>query len=97
MTSYLETLLIDCMKAQGLDVATAERAAAVVVRVEVAAGVVSQSSLDLWERDARLYHLRGQGIGCTVLGTRFAMSRAQVFERIKSHAKRRRNALVSVA
>ena len=85
--TYLETLLADVM---GITEAQAKKAVEVLMRVEV----VSHSAVERFERDAKLYRLRGEGLGCTTLAMRFTMSRTQVFDAIRSHAKRRRAVLL---
>lgn len=91
--SYAQQLLTDCLVAQGLDPEAAGRAVAVVLGAAVAADLIQSGRLETWERDAKIYHLRGQRVTCVDLAVRFAMNRATIFEAIRRHHGRRRKAL----
>jgi len=91
--SYARQLLTECFAAGGMDIATATRAADLALTTCVAAGLVAEERLDVWEREARVYHLRGQRLTVEVISARVCLGRSQVFEAIKRHQKRRRAAL----
>lgn len=97
MSSFAQQLLTDILQAQGADEPTARRFAQAVLVAEVAAELLSVAKLDAWERDARIYHLRGQRVKCVDLASRFTMNRATVFAAIRRHQARRRAALRTVA
>jgi len=86
--TYLEDLLMDAIS--GITPAQARQALEVLQRVEV----ITHASVERFERDAKLYQLRGSGLGCTILAARFSMPRECVFRAIREHAKRRRAVLL---
>jgi hypothetical protein len=59
----------------------------------VAAGLVPVRVLEAWERDAHIYHLRGQRLTVATISVRLSLHRATVFEAIRRHQKARRAAL----
>lgn len=93
MTSFANQLLTDCLIAQGMDPQRAAKTVSVVLETAVAAEIVERKTLDLWERDAMIYHRRGIGARPSDLETGFQMSRCSIFLIIRRHAKRRRAAL----
>lgn len=93
MSQYAHQLLTDCLVAQGVDPEAAARAVELLLSAAVAADLIQVTRLDNWERDARIYHLRGQRVTCVDIAARFTMNRATVFEAIRRHQSRRRAAL----
>lgn len=83
---HLAELLSECAD---LDGTKADRVIQVLIRV----GVISQKSVEMFERDARIYKLRRGGLRPCDLMVRFGMSRTRLFEAIKRHEKRSREAL----
>ena len=74
--------------------AQAKRLARLAVETLLAVQLVTVNALDRFERDAKLYHLRGRGIMPQELRERFNnLSRTQIFEAIRKHGKLRRAAL----
>jgi hypothetical protein len=71
----------------------AKRAVAMVLEVAIQAEIIEHHVLDMWERDAAIYHRRGVGALPSALSTGFSVSRATIFLRLRLHAKRRRAAL----
>ena len=91
--SYAQQLLVECFSAGGMDPETAAKAAEIAMATCVAAGIVALDRLDTWEREARIYHLRGQRVTAVVVSIRLQVSLRSVFEATKRHTKRRRAAL----
>ncbi len=91
--SYAQQLLTECFAAGGMDLELAARAAELALATCVAAGLVASDRLDVWEREARIYHLRGQRVTAVVVSVRLQVSLRSVFEATKRHQKRRRAAL----
>lgn len=91
--SYAEKLLTDILTAQGVDPVTAARAAKTILVAEVAAGIATATALEVVDRDAHVYGLRGKGLSCTVIGERISIRRERVVEAIRRHAGRRRATL----
>lgn len=94
---HLVDLLATALTARGWPSDATQRLAREVLDVALAAGVVSRSSLDQWERDAQIYHLRSHGLSAAVIGVRINLRRSQVFEAVRRHTKRRRAALKLVS
>lgn len=90
---YAVQLLADILVAQGLDPERAVRTAEQAMAAQVAAGLVAAKTIELVDRDARIYHLRGQRVSTVALADRFAMNRSNVFEAIRRHQSRRRMVL----
>lgn len=91
MSHYLQDLLAEVFRAEGsLDPdRTAARALEALQRVEV----LPAAEVERFERDARVYELRGQGLRPSQLVDRFGISRGQVFKMIRRHGQRRRAVL----
>lgn len=91
--SYAQSMLSDCLVAAGFDRSQADRAAACALQVLPAAGIVRDTDLAAFERDARVYHLRGARLTAIVISERMGLCRASIFSAIKRHAKARRAVL----
>ena len=65
--------------------------------IGIAMGLISHAALAMWEQDARILELRGQGLACTLIGFRLRISRRTVFEAIRRHQAARRGALQQTA
>jgi len=93
MPSFAQQLISDCLVAQGEDRSKADRVAAFVMEVLPAAGIVKQTDAEAFERDARVYQLRGSRLTAVVISERVGLCRSKVFEAIRRHAKARRAVL----
>lgn len=93
MGTFATKLLTDCFTAQGMDPAMAAHVVSCFMETALAAEIIEQHTLDLWERDAMIYHRRGVGTLSSALTVGFTMSRATIFRIIRRHSKRRRAAL----
>lgn len=93
MTSHLARLLADHYATAGMDRDEALRLAEATIGTLVAAEALQAGHVEAWERDARIYELRGQGLAASVIGLRVSLSRARVFDAVRRHGKRRRAAL----
>lgn len=89
---YAQQFLVDCLVAQGTDPKVAEAAVLSIWALEVAAEI-NPLKPDAWDRDARIYDLRGQRLTSPVLAVRFRLHPVQVFKIVRRHGKRRRAAL----
>lgn len=94
MSSHAHALqfLQDQLERAGLPAPVAACEAGRLLAAQVAAGLVPLRALEAWERDAHIYHLRGQRLTVEVIGTRVNLSRSNVFEAIRRHQKARRAA-----
>ena len=91
------TFLAECLSASlGVDMPHARQDAQALLCVGVAMGLITKATLDLWEQDARILELRGQGISGTTIALRLGISRATVHAAIKRHQGVRRTALLLV-
>jgi len=88
MTHYLQDLLSEVFRAEGTPdpEQVAERALAALMRVEV----LPATEVDRFERDARIYELRGQGLGPAVLAARLNVHRCHITKVVRRHSRRRR-------
>lgn len=93
MGTFANKLLTDCFTAQGMDPAMAAHVASSFMETALAAEIIERHTLELWERDAMIYHRRGVGSRPSELTVGFTMSRAAIFRIIRRHSKRRRAAL----
>lgn len=94
--SASDALVAQCfLSTMGKEVtpAQAERLASLAVDTLLAVHLVTTNALERFERDAKLYHLRGRGVMPCDLATRFQISRALVHAIIKQHGRQRRAAL----
>ncbi len=91
--SHLRKLLADSYVAHGVDRERADELAGQAVHVLLAVDVLQAARLEAWERDAQIYHLRGQRVTVVALEERFSVSRAWVYGAVRRHAQRRRAAL----
>jgi len=91
--SYAHQLLAECLIAQGMPEEDAKRAVAMVLDVALQAEIIEHRALDLWERDAAIYHLAGKRIPLCTLVVRFSISRTLLYRILERQKKRRRSAL----
>lgn len=89
--TYLEKLLTEVMRAEGVE--NPEPAAIAAVRGLMRVQVLPLAEVERFELDARVYELRGQGLTPAVLVARLGCSRTYVFTAVRRHAKRRRAGL----
>ena len=95
MPTYLQQLLADVFRAQGMP--DPEKAAKLAERTLLRAVGEVQPILERFERDAHIYNLRGQRLTATVIGQRVGLCRSKVFQAIRRHIDRRRAALREVS
>ena len=92
MPSYFESLLIQCFEAGGVDPEIAAKAAHIVVDIDNAMARTPKERAEMWEQDAHILRLRGDGLSSTVIAIRLGIHRQRVFEAIKRHQCDRRAA-----
>ena len=91
--SYAAKLVAEILASQGLPEADAPRVAECLLDGMLAAQIIHRAVLDAWDRDAHIYHLRGQRLTAVVIGQRVGLCRSKVFQAIHRHTDRRRAAL----
>jgi hypothetical protein len=94
---HAKKLLAEKYAAVGVEPERAAQLAGQAIRVLVDAEVIAQGRLDSWERDAQIYHMRGQGVPCAAIQGSFSVSRSRIYDAVKRHGMRRRAALASGA
>lgn len=95
--TFAHDLLAQILTMQGCPEDVAQRAAVAVLRGMVASELVDERTLAHWERDARIYHLRGHRVSCVELALRFSISKRSVFSAIRAHQLRKRAAMNMVS
>ena len=95
MSKYLEQLLTEIMRAEGLE--QPERAAHAAVGALMRVQVLPAVEVERFEADARVYELRGQGVTAPQIAARMVCSSRYVFKAVRRHSKRRRAALRDTA
>ena len=94
---YALDLLSEVFQAQGMAADKARRTAEIALAVQVAAGLVTSDAIDLVDRDAHVYKLRGMRITMVAIGERVHLARANVFLAVRRHHMRRRAVLQLIA
>ena len=90
---YSLDLLSEILIAQGVPQDQARKAADIVLRASIAAGITTSKAIESVNRDAHIYKLRGMRLTSVVIGERLGLCRATVFSAIHRHAKARRAVL----
>ena len=95
--NHAAELIASCLRAQGLDERQAELAAETALKVGVAAGLMSRLDLEMWERGAAIYKLRGQRVTVCALAERYGLSVRQIFREVRIAQERRKAAYLAVS
>ena len=90
---YSLDLLSEILVAHGVPEDRARKAADIVLRASIAAGITTSKAIESVNRDAHIYKLRGMRLTSVVIGERLGLCRATVFSAIHRHAKARRAVL----
>lgn len=85
MSKYLEELVTEIFRAEGLE--QPERAARLALAALVRIEVLPMAEVQRFEGDAKIYHLRGQGLGPAVLAARLGCSKVHIFRVTRRHLK----------
>jgi len=90
---HLKKLLAEKYISGGVEPERATQLAAQAIRVLIAVEAIAPARAESWERDAQIYHLRGQGVSCATIQSCYSTSRSWVYDAIKRHGKRRKAAI----
>lgn len=94
MTGFLEKLIADTFNAdKHMPEQEALHLAKLAIETLEAVQVAPVEAVQRFEVEAKIYHLRGQGMRPCDLMIRFALKRTAIFEIIRRHGRRRRAAL----
>ncbi len=95
--TQLETLIIEGYRLSGMEEDVARATAKTTLMLLHAVGIIHSDLLDRFERDAKIYRLKGEGVRTVDLAIRFSLSREAVHRMYRRHMRARRAALKSVA
>jgi hypothetical protein len=87
---FAADLLARILEAQGCPNETSRKFIDAILGGMVEGGLLGRHDLERWERDAAMYHLRGQRMTWVQLSLRFGIDRANVFRAIRRHQANRR-------
>ena len=93
---YSQDLLARCFMAQGLDPERVQKAVEAAFPVMIAAGITTAKAIEVVDRDAHIYKLRGmrtvsmEPMTAVVIASRVGLCRQEVFKALNRHLRRRR-------
>ena len=93
MSAFLQQLMAEIFEAQDVGKEKASQLAKLAIETLEAVDVAPMASVQRFETDAKIYHLRGKGLRPCDLSIRFQLTRQAIFFAIRRHGQHRREAL----
>ena len=86
---YHQDLLARCFLAQGLDPERVQKAVEAAFPVMIAAGITTAKVIEVVDRNAHIYKLRGDKLTAVVISVRVGLCRSKVCEAVRRHKRAR--------
>jgi len=90
----LSEFLGEAFEAWGMAPQEATAKARAAVSMLVAVGAIPKPVLEAWERDAKIYWLKGKGVSVSAIGRHCGVSRTEVYRALNRTMQRRREGIM---